>query len=253
MTSSTSSLNSPAALTIPWKEKEFVEKFKQRTLILETHTLPAKKESSQKIGNQPTKGPTRLDKHIPSVNAFSPRIIAAVGPQQTLLQHRCSFRATAYPEHLREIHHPDYLTPPTFITALKIENHMISSRTFEMYVLLYMTGAQESFGYSTKAWTTTKVDSTVSCPVISVLKKRTASHIGAVNVFDHAYRNKEKLASDYITNAFVKNIFINEDHRPAWIQPEEHMRVRLTCTTPVFLRKRFLLIVNVTDVAQGQA
>ena len=59
--------------------------------------------------------------------------------------------------------------------------------------------------------------------------------------------------SDYITNAFVKNIFINEDHRPAWIQPEEHMRVRLKCTTPVFLRKRFLLIVNVTDVAQGQA
>ena len=122
-----------------------------------------------------------------------------------------------------------------------------------MYVPLYMTGAQESFGYSTKAWTTTKVDSTVSCPVIFVLKKRMASHTGAVNVFDHAYRNKEKLVSDYITNVFVRNIFINEDHRPAWIQPEEHMRVRMTCTTPVFRRKSFLLILNVTDVAQGQA
>ena len=31
---------------------------------METITLPAKKESSQKIGNQPTKGPTRPDKHI---------------------------------------------------------------------------------------------------------------------------------------------------------------------------------------------
>ena len=84
MTSSTSSLNSPAALTIPWKEREFVEKFKQRTLILETHTLLAKKESSQKIGNQPTNGPTRPDKHIPSVNAFTPRIIATVGSSTDL-------------------------------------------------------------------------------------------------------------------------------------------------------------------------
>ena len=81
------------------------------------------------------RGPTKPDKHIQSVNAFSPRILAAMCLQQTLLQLRCSFRATAYPEHLRENHHPDYLTPPTFITALKIENHMISSRTFEMFVL----------------------------------------------------------------------------------------------------------------------
>ena len=96
-----------------------------------------------------------------------------------------------------------------------------------MYVLWYMIGALESDGYSTKAWITTKADSTVACPVIFVLKKKTASHTVAVNVFDHAYRNNEKLVSGYITNAYVTNIFINEDHRPAWIQLEEHMRVRL--------------------------
>ena len=72
-------------------------------------------------------------------------------PSTDLTTAQMFIQGTAYPEHLPEIHHPDYLTPPTFITALKIENHMISSRTFEMYVLLYMTGAQESFGYSTKA------------------------------------------------------------------------------------------------------
>ena len=48
------------------------------------------------------RGPTKPDKHIQSVNAFSPRILAAMCLQQTLLQLRCSFRATAYPEHLRE-------------------------------------------------------------------------------------------------------------------------------------------------------
>ena len=75
-----------------------------------------------------------------------------------------------------------------------------------MYVLWYMIGALESYGYSTKAWITTKADSTVSCPVIFVLKKKTASHTVAVNVFDHAYRNNEKLVSGYITNAYVTNI-----------------------------------------------
>ena len=227
----------PCGAHNPQERERVCRELQTEDIDLETHILPAKKESSPRIGNQPTNGPRRPDKHILSVNAFSPRILAAVCPQQTLLQHRCSFRATAYPEHLREIHHPDYLTPPTSTTALKTANRMISSRTLEMYVLSYMTGAQESFGYFTKAWTTTKVDSTVSCPVISVLRKRTASPIDAVNVFDHAYQNKEKLVSDYIINAFVKNISINEDHRPAWIQPEEHMSVRSRCTTPVFPQK----------------
>ena len=105
---------------------------------------------------------------------------------------------------------------------------MISFRTFEMYEQWYMTGAQGNFGYSTKAWITTRVDNTVSCPVIFVLQKKTASRTVAVNVFDHAYQNNAKLASGCITNAYATNIFINEDHRPAWIQLEEHLRVRST-------------------------
>jgi len=48
-----------------------------------------------------------------------------------------------------------------------------------------------------------------------VLKRKTASHTVAVNVFDHAYQNNEKLVSGYITNAYVTNTFINEDHRLA--------------------------------------
>jgi len=42
-----------------------------------------------------------------------------------------------------------------------------------------------------------------------------ASHTAAVNVFDHAYQNNEKLVSGYTTNAYVTDIFINEDHRLA--------------------------------------
>ena len=46
--------------------------------------------------------------------------------------------------------------------------------------------------------------------------------------FDHAYQNNEKLVSGYITNAYVTNIFINEDHRLALIQLEDHLRVGLS-------------------------
>ena len=216
MTSSTSLLNSLAALTIPWKEKEFVEKiqpedidFGDPHIACKERVIPENWQSAHQRTNEARQA------HPIRECLFTKDPRSSV-PTTDLTTAQMFIQGNRLPRTPPRDSSPRLPDSTNFYHSIEDrESHDIIQDFRDVRTVIHDWSPRKLWllhqglnYYQSRQYCR-------SCPVIFVLKRKTASHTVAVNVFDHAYQNNEKLVSGYITNAYVTNIFINEDHRLA--------------------------------------